>query len=264
MDLTTEKGFSIVELLIASTLSLIIILSVLTVYVNATNDSAQLLKHVQFNEEMNALSQIISNDIKRAGFWAHAKELNDFSENPFVTFSVLPDGTKYFPFSINLANNGQCISFAYDADEHDGKNLQTSDLFAYRLKDKQIQVLSSVNFDNFAKAPCANDSGQWMSLSDKTFMQISELKFSLVGSQCLNMRTQEIAQLNNNIQPSACSELKNTAGDRLLEMRFITLSITGKLSQLSDTISSNEMEKTIQISAPNHHIYIEPSAQPNS
>ena len=254
-----QKAFSIVELLIASAISLIIILAVLSVYVNTTADSRYLLRHVQFNEEINALIQIMANDLKRAGYWSQASELHPLSENPFTTSSKLADGKNYFPYTINVGQNGQCISFAYDVDDDDGIELNEADLFAYRLKDKQLQALSSANKDTFRKTPCDNGSGQWMSLSDKNFMRIETLNFSMMGSQCLNMRTQSTVQIDINHSHSyACQEIAKQPGDRLMAMRFVTISMTAKLAQKNKAATEELKEKVIQVSIPNHHFYHEP------
>jgi prepilin-type N-terminal cleavage/methylation domain-containing protein len=65
---SANRGFSLVELMIAMTLGLIVIGSVLTLFVSISQSNANNLRSTRLTQELRAVSELIARDLRRARF----------------------------------------------------------------------------------------------------------------------------------------------------------------------------------------------------
>ena len=63
-----NAGFTLIELLIGLTLGLMVIASTLTLYVITTHSSSDLLHSTRLNHDLETIMQIMTHDIRRAGY----------------------------------------------------------------------------------------------------------------------------------------------------------------------------------------------------
>lgn len=254
-----SQGFSLVEMMIGMLISLIIILMVLTIYSSSIGKSRKLLQSIQFSEELSALINLIEKDIRRSGYWSATKQAieqqNLLSTNPFTasikTLAGKPNNHYYLPFALNINNKADCISFAYDADNNTLDNVMAEDLFAYRLKNGQLQALMDAKINGFLIDPCGSKAGRWMSLTDRKFIKITALNFSRIHSQCFNLSQNLYTSLKTDQSDYACDDLAKKTGDRLLELQQISITIQAQLKQDKQTTRA----RTRSIALNNHLLY---------
>ncbi len=254
----SNNAFSLVELLIALAIGLIIIVTVISVYVSTTKKSRDLLLDIQLGEEITALSSLMLIDLRRAGFWqgAEPNSVNtaDLSTQPFslINVDLINDIAKYkLPFVININEKGDCISFAYDVAQDTLEQVDANDLFAFRLKQQQVQVLKNADVNAFAHDSCANNAGRWMSITDKRFVKIKKLHFSSQNSQCFNLTTQKTKQILNDEQLFPCLQMQLHSGDRMLEMRQVSFTIDAELASNPDI----KRQRLTKVFIPNHLVF---------
>ena len=196
----SEQGFTLIELLISVTIALIISAAIFGIYANSAGTSAAMLKSSKLNQELYSLMLVMSNDIRRAGYWANPAIDQAYFEkpqdNPFsidsTQLSLIASTDNYTTNDIkigNSADDAQCILYAFDQDE-DG-TLDKEEIFGFRLRDNAVEmrigwdgydpddsVLSVINED------CS--LGNWEAVTDANQIRIRELEFKRDESQCIN------------------------------------------------------------------------------
>ncbi len=231
-----QIGFSLVELMVASSIALIIISAIMNIYVSSIKNSRNLLSSSSLNQELTAIMDILVNDIRHSGFYSGASKNYLMTNNPFYVIQKTQpetDPPQYFmPYAIHINAKQNCISLSYDADQDTDLKIQNNDVFAFRIKNKAIQTLKYANLVNFSKNACANNAGRWMSITDNHLIHISELKFSTLGSQCYNLGQSTHWKITKDSHLFPCLSSKNTlsAGDRLVETRLVTIHLKANLS----------------------------------
>ncbi|HEY9199287.1 MAG TPA: prepilin-type N-terminal cleavage/methylation domain-containing protein, partial [Gammaproteobacteria bacterium] len=78
-----QRGFSLTELMIGSTVGLIVIAGAVQLYLvnlRATTDNLRLSR---LNQELRASLDLLQNDLRRAGYWTFTPVLDSPTDNPF-------------------------------------------------------------------------------------------------------------------------------------------------------------------------------------
>ncbi|MEJ2330850.1 MAG: prepilin-type N-terminal cleavage/methylation domain-containing protein, partial [Gammaproteobacteria bacterium] len=78
----SEQGFTLIELLISVTIALIISAAIFGIYANSAGTSAAMLKSSKLNQELYSLMLVMSNDIRRAGYWGNPTASSEYFEKP--------------------------------------------------------------------------------------------------------------------------------------------------------------------------------------
>jgi type IV pilus assembly protein PilW len=196
----SEQGFTLIELLISVTIALIISAAMFGIYANSAGTSAAMLKSSKLNQELYSLMLVMSNDIRRAGYWANpAADLNYFErpqDNPFsldaTELSLIASTDDYVTSQIKAGNSGdeaRCVLYAFDQDG-DGA-LDKEEIFGFRLRDNAVEM--RIGWNDYDPADPAfsviNDDcslGNWEAVTDPNQIRIRELTFKRNQSQCIN------------------------------------------------------------------------------
>lgn len=83
-----QRGLSLIELMVALTVSLMLLAGVITIVVNSNNNYAELTRASQQMENGRYAIQLLQDDIKLAGFWGELRKLPDVPAalpNPCLT-----------------------------------------------------------------------------------------------------------------------------------------------------------------------------------
>lgn len=216
----TQRGMTLVELMIASVIGLITLAAVVTAYSATASHSSQYLRNAHLYQQLHSLMHTMVRDIRRTGFWSFDPELHSATDNPFE------DGT-------NRLRTGayrdeaphSCILFAYDLDrdglvgvgqcragtcpgETDNDNVEQ---FGFRLHDGRAQA-------RYGGDTLSCDAGHWQALTDPN-IEITGLTFD---------------------QHTRCSNLDNTGADcephaaRLVQRR-VQIRLSGQQRGRPDT-----------------------------
>ncbi len=182
-----QRGFSLVELMVASAVSLLALSAVLTVYSATVRHSKLQLQSTHLHQQVRGILHLIGRDLRRAGYWHFDPAQHSPVENPFQNGE---NGVRRGAMSHE--STASCILFAYDLDADglvgigqcrngrcppmtDDDNVEQ---FGFRLRSGAVQ-------SRFGGTGLTCDAGYWQSLNDPD-IEIVQLRFGLY-SHCINL-----------------------------------------------------------------------------
>lgn len=188
----TERGFSLVELMVGIVVGMIVISGAIALYVNTIRGSTYSLRAMKLNQELRAVMDLMVSDIRRAGYWSGAVNGGNVATgvNPFTLRTT---GTET---DIDLITGADgCILFAYDRSMTNINGpVTTVEIFGFRRLNDQIQLRTggtASTVDAATACPSTTTTTSWESITDGNTVVIDELRFSTENSQCLNMSKDE-------------------------------------------------------------------------
>jgi len=104
-----QLGFTLVELMVAVVVNSLLFIFLIGLFVSNLSHYTMTLNVNRFNQQLEQIMQIMTNDIRRAGYWANASNniSTNTNTNPFQSTSggtdIAVGGT-----------GGNCITFTYD------------------------------------------------------------------------------------------------------------------------------------------------------
>ena len=209
----TQKGFTLIELMIGIVVGFIAISATLSAFIAIVRSNADYLSMVKLNQELNAVMTIMVRDLKRAGYDGDASGIT--SDNPFLDpYPATINGNNiYIGAATNFTSpaGNDCITFTYDLDG-DGAFDGDDERFGYRhdSDDNAIEMRDDGN-------EC--DEGSWEGITDDNLIEITSLAFN-----------------NDSIS------LDSTASE---EIRYIGITLTGHLKR--DTGVSRTLTERVRI-----------------
>ena len=109
--LSAQAGMTLVELLVGIALGLFIVAGAATLFVNHLNNSRRLLLEARLNQDLRAAADLITRDLRRAGYWGNSLQgtvatgpLSTTAPNPYATVSATSSAITY-DFSRDATEN---------------------------------------------------------------------------------------------------------------------------------------------------------------
>jgi len=183
-------GFTLIELLVVLTISSILFIALTAVFTANILHYQKVLNTNRLNQQLEFVMQLMTNDIRRAGYSANAS--NDIgtnlNTNPFVAAAT--------DISVNAANN--CILFTYDHAKSGTLPAIAAgaddDRYGFQLSGNAIQARPPG-----ATFVCA--ATDWENVTDTNVISITALSFTLntstvttgPGAQGIKMRSVDIS-----------------------------------------------------------------------
>jgi prepilin peptidase dependent protein B len=99
----SSRGFTLVELMVGLTVSLLVSFVVIVVFLSILRSSDETLSAARLNQELRAAMIVLTADLKRAGYW-NSQAVGAADENPAPL--------------VTLANSNSCVVYAYDRNEN--------------------------------------------------------------------------------------------------------------------------------------------------
>lgn len=201
---TRQRGFTLIELMIASLLGLIVIATVTGVFISTYQANSQNLKVVRMDQEMRAAMTLMARDIRRSGTRELAWQTSLLgSQNPFAT--NLHWTISRFDTSVPV---NSCVLFAYDKDVDDV--LDTEDRVGYRLRQASIE---SRGILGEACNVVASANG-WQGITDRDAWAVTNLNFTTTlepGATGVGIRT-VIVTLDGAVNTRASDPTRDAGG----------------------------------------------------
>lgn len=211
--LCRQRGITLIELMIATTIALFALSVVLTVYSTTARHSALHLQRAHLHQQLHATLHLITGDVRRSGYWQFDPRAQSPGDNPFQ--NAVND--------LRLAAHpgesaDSCILLAYDMDRDglvgvgqckgvscaQGEDDDNVEQFGFRLRGGAIQ-------SRYGGAAFSCNSGYWQAVTDPE-IEITRLRFT-GHTECSNLAQQE----------QACSD----TAPRLLR-RAVELQVSGR------------------------------------
>ena len=152
----SQRGYSLIELMISITIGLLIMAAVLTMYVSIVKSDRDNLKAIRLNQDLRAAMGLIVRDLRRAEYnFGAAAIILGGTASPFTNFTHVP------------ANS--CFHYSYDENK-DG--VSAGESFGFRLNVNGLDgaIQSSTNTTD-----CTD--GTWFPLTDEFLTNISAFTF---------------------------------------------------------------------------------------
>jgi len=217
----TEKGFTLIELMIAMVLGLFVIGTTITIYLLTVSNSTDTVKSARLNYDLDLAMTLMINDIRRSGYWGGAIADADVTLNPFM------DATT----RVQVLDSGECILYSYDADGDEV--VDGTEYYGFKLDNGTVRMRLSGS----TTADCSDGIWGTGEIIDGNQINITNLSFAPTYS-CLN-----ITNAASTIQASG-SEC-TTGTDNVIELRQITITITGEI--VNDTAVTKTISDTVVI-----------------
>lgn len=235
-----QKGFTLIELMIALLIGLIVVAATLTVYLITVNSSSDTVRSAKLNNDLDSAMLFMINDIRRAGYWAGAIPGSDPKMNPFTQVPVANQGQP----NVHIPST-DCILYSYD---YNGNTVVDEDeYFGFKLENDEIRFRTSIvdatTYPTCIGVACCNAAnGNWQSITDNNIISINSLTISDSNSKCQNIT-----------QNQTCAT-GVTAGDTIAVSREVDIIIDAELTN-DDEVSKSQ---TGTVKVRNDRIYTQP------
>ncbi|WP_394176743.1 PilW family protein [Thalassotalea litorea] len=246
MSRARQGGFSLVELLVAMVLGMMVLSGITSIYVSTVKSSADTLKSSKLNTQLMTIMSVMSNDIRRAGFWGNFTSqptLNPFNQLNDTALVIINNVSSDTQITANADTDGQCVLFAYDENENGIVDAAT-EYFGFRLNAgvAQMRAVGTVTDGD----SCNN--GVWLDLSDSDLYTITQLTFNPKNSRCIdssepNGIDDDGLSSTNDAEEANCYTTVPASGSGVItvETREIEITLAGMLNKDTDvTMAINQ------------------------
>jgi len=162
-----QAGMSLIELMISIVVGLITIAAAITVYVLVFKGTVLAIRSTQLNYDIDNLMLLMTNDIRRAGFWGGAVLDNNGNAVNVTANPFMQNNTDIF---INADRD--CIVYSYDLDgdgnfDNDADGLADGDdkaeLVGFRFNSASKSI--SMRLEGTDPDSCDDAGGTWQELT---------------------------------------------------------------------------------------------------
>lgn len=212
--------------MIALVLGLIVLGATIGIYITTVGSSSNLIKSARLNHDLESVTALMLNDIKRAGYWGSATVAADSRANPFTATATniqIPDNT--------------CVLYSYDADG-DG-TVDSNEYYGFKFESSTIKIRKT----GTTTADCTD--GTWEEFIDGNQLTITSLQFSFTPVTGVLPATSRCMNVTTNTATNAASCASPTAGDSLAEKRVVNVQLTGRVT--SDTSVTKTLNGTVDV-----------------
>jgi prepilin peptidase dependent protein B len=151
-----QRGLSIMELLVGITVGMIVLGGAVMLLAKNMAGSRLLLTESRLNEDLRNAADLLTRDLRRAGYWGNAMK--------GVTAIGMSSATVANPYSdVTAPSSGDEVDYRFSRDDND--TLDNNEKFGFRLMDQAIQMQAG--------------SG-WTDVTDKTAVKIIKFQVSAV------------------------------------------------------------------------------------
>lgn len=178
--------------MVALVVNAIVFTALMGVFIANLDHYTKVINTNRLNQQLQGALQIMTADIRRAGYWANANNDigADANSNPFMASGA----------DITIGASNTCILFTYDRNG-DGSlpsigSSSDDERYGYRLSGGAIQTRPWG-----ASFSCSAANSAWENVTDPTVVTITALTFTLTtqtlatgpGTAALNMRSVDIS-----------------------------------------------------------------------
>lgn len=242
-----QKGYSLIEIMIALIIGLIILSATISIYISTIRGSSDIVKSARLNHDLNSALALMVNDIRRSGYWGGATVGSDSRNNPFTQAAT----------DLQFPSPG-CVLYTYDADA-DGI-VDTDEYYGFKLNGTNIQMrLSGSSTNN-----CNLNADVWNTLNiseGNEQVDVTSLTFTQ-SFKCLRKRVGVTDQSYDIPDASTCAIAAANAipsdplvaGDRVIVTREISIALAGRV--FIDQVVTKKLKDHVKIR--NDRVFTQP------
>lgn len=160
---STQSGFTIMEVMVSITLSLIVTLAMLALMSNTLGTTSRIVNMTKLTDDMRMTMQMLTRDVRRSSYNANAMFC-------YANEDCGIDGSLSLAPDITINGTGECFTFLLDRD-HDG-NSTTDNAGGFRLV--TINGVGAIEMWIGDQSPdCDATDGNWVRVTDPERMDIA-------------------------------------------------------------------------------------------
>jgi prepilin peptidase dependent protein B len=171
---SSQRGLSLVEMLVGVAVGLFLIAGAATLFVANLGSSRKMLVEARLNQDLRAAADLISRDVRRAGYWARA--IDGTIAQP-ASAATVPN-----PYSVVAASGPQIVYTFSNAASSGAENniVDANENFGYRL----------VTAGGVGTVQMMLSTGNWQTVTDPAAVNVTQLTITptetpiAIGSFC--------------------------------------------------------------------------------
>ena len=160
-----QRGFSLIEMMIGLAVGLFVLGGTLSVFVSNVTNSRRMLVEARLQQDLRAAADLITRDLRRAGYWGHALagtvavgSGSATTPNPYAAISSTASSVGY---NYSAAANGTAVEndvldageqFGFRIDANGVVQMQTTATTWQDLTDKNVMKVTALSIDASASA----------------------------------------------------------------------------------------------------------------
>lgn len=157
-----ERGLTTVELLVGAALGLFVVAGAVSLFVTNVGHAKRLLVEARVNQDLRVAADLITRDLKRAGYWANALA-GTSSTGATVTANA------YSGIGGSFGSSASQIKYRYARDDDDAA--ASNERFGFRLQSGVVQM-------QIAEAP-----PNWQSITDPGVVVVTRLEITATETE---------------------------------------------------------------------------------
>jgi prepilin-type N-terminal cleavage/methylation domain-containing protein len=164
----SQKGMSLMEVLVAMSISLVVTASMIALMANSLGTTARIIKMTKLTDDMRITMQMMSRDVRRSSYNANSMfcYANDDCDG-----EVTAAGQITLANDITINNSNDCFTFLMDRD-HDGDSTENSAGGFRRVISSGVGVIEMWNGDQAPDCAAAAGSSSWVQITNPDNMDI--------------------------------------------------------------------------------------------
>ena len=212
------RGLSLVELMIGIAVGSLIVGGAATLFVNNILASRRMLLEARINQDLRAVGDLITRDLRRAGYWDNAIQGTVLSGT-----NTAPQSNPYRTVSYDSISNELTYSFSRGT-END--TLDSAENFGFRLNSGVIQMKTS--------------SSAWQDVTDPNVITVTQLKIVpttntvWLGARCTPVLSPGSANSSGGAGPS-------------LTMRSFDVTIEAKSANDTTSATTRQLHTSVKV-----------------
>jgi prepilin peptidase dependent protein B len=147
------RGASIIELMVGVTVGLVVVGAAITLSGRNIASSRVLLADIRVNQDLRAVAELMTRDLRRAAYWGHAID----GTRAAGSGSVAPRN----PYGAVTATGGSSVTYAFTRDSTEDDTLGSGEQFGFRLQDGRIEMQTA--------------QGSWQPVTDPEVITVTTL-----------------------------------------------------------------------------------------
>lgn len=195
----TQTGFSLLELTLSMSIAAVVISQTLSIYSNKITVQNHQIAQLRLNQETRAIMGLVSNDLRRHGYWQGENPL----DNPHAEIFV----------------SDNCLIVSYDKNKNGSNVPASNETIGYRLNNGKLQTRNNA-------INCSE--GRWEALNEVETVKFNTFKLSKNESpNCINLSHTPHSSCN----PVNCDYQAYHSGDRLMKNAGVSVEMSAYLVQ---------------------------------
>ncbi len=161
---TRMAGFSLMEILVASTLSLVVTVTMTALMTSSLKNTARIIKMTKLTDDLRISMQMMSRDVRRSNYTADAVYC-------FANPDCVSDGSLSVPGDVQINDDQDCFTFLLDRD-NDGDATENAAGGFRRVVTSGVGALQMWVGAN--QPDCTAGDENWVLVTDPTDIEVTE------------------------------------------------------------------------------------------